>query len=38
MRYDVKDLSLARKGRLRIEWANEYMPVLALIRKNWTRL
>ena len=37
MRYDVKDLSLAKKGKLRIEWANEYMDVLALIRKRFKR-
>jgi len=37
MKYDIKSLSLAKKGRLRIEWANEYMPVLTLIRKRFTR-
>ena len=35
MRYDVKDLKLAKKGKLRIEWANEYMKVLQLIRKRF---
>lgn len=35
MKYDVKNLGLAKKGRLRIEWANEYMPVLALVRKRF---
>ncbi len=35
MRYDVKDLKLAKKGKLRIEWANEYMKVLQLIRKHF---
>ena len=35
MKYDVKDLSLAKKGKLRIEWANEYMKVLELIRKRF---
>lgn len=35
MRYDVKDLRLAKKGKLRIEWANEYMKVLQLIRKRF---
>lgn len=34
MRYDVKDLSLAGKGKLRIEWAEQNMPVLSLI---WSR-
>jgi len=31
---DVKSLSLAPKGKLRIEWANQWMPVLQLIRKR----
>jgi len=37
MKYDVKDLRLAGKGRLRIEWANEYMKVLSLIRKHFKK-
>jgi len=37
MRYDVRDLSLAKKGRLRIEWANEYMKVLSLVRKHFKK-
>ena len=37
MKHDVKDLSLAKKGRLRIEWANEYMKVLSLIRKHFRK-
>ncbi len=37
MKYDIKDLSLARKGKLRIEWANEYMKVLQLVRKHFKR-
>jgi len=37
MKYDVKDLNLAHKGRLRIEWANEYMKVLSLIRKRFKK-
>ncbi len=37
MKYDVKDLNLAGKGRLRIEWANEYMKVLSLIRKHFKK-
>ena len=32
---DVKDLGLAAKGKTRIEWANQWMPVLALIRKRF---
>ena len=37
MKYDVKDLSLARKGKLHIEWAAEYMPVLKLITKRFQK-
>ena len=32
---DVKDFSLAGKGKTRIEWANQWMPVLGLIRKRF---
>ncbi len=32
---DVKDLSLARGGKLRIEWAEREMPVLRLIRERF---
>jgi adenosylhomocysteinase len=35
MRYDVKDLSLAEQGALRIEWAENEMPVLRLIRQRF---
>ncbi len=35
MNYDVKDLSLAPKGKLRIEYAEQEMPVLRLIRKRF---
>src|SRR5512137_562723 len=35
MKYDVKDLALAAKGKLRIEWAEQSMPVLRLIRKRF---
>jgi len=31
MNYDIKDIKLSRKGALRIEWARNNMPVLALI-------
>jgi adenosylhomocysteinase len=34
---DVKDLSLAAKGKLRIEWAHQWMPVLQLIRKRFSQ-
>ncbi|MBU1925870.1 MAG: adenosylhomocysteinase [Candidatus Omnitrophica bacterium] len=37
MKCDVKDLSLAKKGRLRVEWAAQDMPVLELIRKRFQK-
>ena len=37
MNYDVKDLKLAQEGKLRIEWANRDMPVLAQIRTRFTQ-
>ncbi|MBX6423218.1 adenosylhomocysteinase [Thermosulfurimonas sp. F29] len=37
MEYHVKDLALAEKGRLRIEWAGRDMPVLARIREEFER-
>jgi adenosylhomocysteinase len=36
-KYDIKDISLSKKGRLRIEWANRDMPVLSLIRKRFAK-
>ena len=35
--HDAKDLSLAPKGKLRIEWAEAQMPVLRLIRERFER-
>ncbi len=35
--YDVKDLSLAEKGRLNVEWTGYEMPVLAQIRERFAR-
>jgi len=37
MKYDVKNLQLAKKGLLRIEWASNNMPVLNLIKQRFTR-
>jgi adenosylhomocysteinase len=37
MLYDVKDLSLSEKGKLRIEWAQREMPVLALIKEEFKK-
>jgi len=34
---DVKDLSLAAKGKTRIEWADQWMPVLQLIRRRFAQ-
>ena len=34
---DVKDINLAAKGKLRIEWANQWMPVLQIIRKRFLK-
>ncbi len=35
MSYDVKDLALAEQGALRMEWADNEMPVLRLIRQRF---
>src|SRR5579875_830415 len=37
IRGDVKDISLAARGRGRIEWAAKDMPVLRLIRERFTK-
>ena len=37
MKFDVKDLKLAAKGRLRIEWAAKDMPVLASIKARFAK-
>jgi adenosylhomocysteinase len=37
MDYDVKDLKLAKDGKLRIEWANQNMSVLNRIRQRFTK-
>jgi adenosylhomocysteinase len=34
---DVKDITLAEKGKRKIEWANQQMPVLQLIRKQFIK-
>jgi adenosylhomocysteinase len=33
--YDVKDMSLAKEGRLRIDWAAKEMPVVKLIKERF---
>ncbi|MGC8705616.1 MAG: adenosylhomocysteinase [Desulfurella sp.] len=37
MMFDVKDLSLADKGKQRIEWARQSMPVLSLIQEEFSK-
>lgn len=37
MDYDIKDISLAEKGSLRMEWAEMAMPVLRMIRSRFER-
>lgn len=37
MDYDVKDMSLAEAGKLRIEWAERSMPVLRMIRDRFAK-
>ena len=35
--YDVKDLSLAKDGEVRIDWASREMPVIRLIRERFAK-
>jgi len=37
MDYDIKDINLAGKGRLRIEWAEKSMAVLGIIRERFLK-
>jgi len=37
MKFDIKDIKLADKGKARIEWADRDMPVLKLIRKRFKK-
>lgn len=37
MQYDIKDIHLADGGALRIEWANQSMPVLNRIKKRFEK-
>jgi adenosylhomocysteinase len=37
MNYDVKDLKLAKAGKNRIEWAEQFMPVLRSIRQRFSK-
>src|SRR4030042_6815186 len=37
MDYDIKNKSLAKQAKLRIEWAGREMPVMKLIQKRFSR-
>ncbi len=37
MDYDIKDIKLAEEGALRIEWANQSMPVLNSIKERFAK-
>jgi len=37
MKYDIRDIKLSKKGKLRIEWAEANMPVLRLIRERFKK-
>ena len=37
MEYDIKDVKLAEEGLLRVEWANQSMPVLNNIKKRFAK-
>ena len=37
MNFDIRDIKLAKKGALRIEWAAKNMPVLSLIKQRFAK-
>jgi adenosylhomocysteinase len=37
MKYHIKDVGLAKKGMLRVEWANQSMPVLNQVKDRFKR-
>jgi len=37
VKHDIKDISLAKEGKLRIEWAGKQMPVLQLIEERFSK-
>ena len=37
MKYDIRDIKLAKEGKLRIEWAEKNMPVLRSIQKRFKK-
>jgi len=37
MNFDIKDIKLSEKGKLRIEWTGNHMPVLNLIKERFAK-
>ncbi len=37
MKYQVKDINLAAKGKKKIEWAGQHMPVLKILKQRWQK-
>ncbi len=37
MKYDIREINKAKEGKRRIEWANEFMKVLGLIRERFKK-
>src|SRR5205085_3094228 len=37
VKHDIADIALAEKGKKRILWADQDMPVLAAVRERWER-
>jgi len=37
VKYDVRDIKLAAEGKLRIEWAEQDMPVLGLVKERFAK-
>ncbi|RJQ37046.1 adenosylhomocysteinase [Candidatus Microgenomates bacterium] len=37
MKFDIKDIQLAKEGKLKIEWAKQQMPVLRLIEEGFKK-
>jgi len=37
MDYDLKNIKLADAGKLKVEWAGRFMPVLKLIRQRFAK-
>ena len=37
MNYDIKDIGLSEKGKIRIEWAGNQMPVVKLLKKRFEK-